>query len=149
MSGTEPFYFRMRDDPRADTVYLNGEGRLSYTNLVKMYVPMGAHGQAVYMYARFRDGEEWRQYEKSFMNIKRYIARCNKDHAERAIADDVLEMKMQKVWIPMVEEFITKYSAEMVPLDIRWAYNDVMKELGREERVWPTLIRLVPDRASI
>jgi hypothetical protein len=138
------FYKKVSEDMEATTYYLDGPGRLEYPILIRMYVMSGGHGPALYMVARFRDDEEWNDYEESFLAIKRKIASFNMQHGRGTITSEALDRGLEETWIPMVDAFAERYSPNMVPLDIRWGYNDVMRELGREEKVWPPKIRVRP-----
>jgi hypothetical protein len=125
--------------------YLNGPGRLNLPYLVVVYVSAGEHGKAANMYARFADDMEWSEYEEAFMGIKRKIAKWNHAHATGKVSMGRLRTAMDEEWIPMVEAFIKKYSAEMVPYDIRWAYNDVLTNRNREPKVWPNRVVIMEE----
>jgi hypothetical protein len=140
------FCAKMKKDSSAEEYYLNGKGRLQNNVLVKLYIPEGLHHpKAAYLYARFVNENEWHEYEKELMEIKRTIATLNHEFSTGKYGEGELDEQLTKKWIPLTEAFMNKYSKEMVPTDVRWAINDVEQNLGKKVTTWPELIKITDE----
>jgi hypothetical protein len=106
------FYTKIRCDLKANSFWLGTSERLLYPYLVRMYVPAGGHGEAAYMYSRFKDEEEWVEFEKKFMSIKRVIAKYNDAHGKGRVDDEQLKKYMEGKWIPLVDRLVNDYGNE-------------------------------------
>lgn len=68
--------------------------------------------------------------------IKDEIAAINYSHRDGFITKDEHARKMKEEWCPLVYSFIDTYGKLMVSEDIRWALNDVEKNVALTKTSW-------------
>jgi hypothetical protein len=98
-------------------------------------------GGTLFYFSCFRDKEEYITYIKLIDKVKMTIAKVNDEHADGKILSAEYETKLEKGWIPLVKELFGRFGEDMIPHDVRWAYNDVLKSLKKPQhsgpRSWP------------
>jgi hypothetical protein len=80
----------------------------------------------IFYFSYFKDKEEYNAYINLVDRIKMTIAAINDEHAD------------EKGWIPLVKELFGRFGEDMIPHDVRWAYNDVLKSLKKPRHKWTT-----------
>ena len=101
------------------------------------------------MVANFKDEKEWSEYWKEVSHIRESMDRINQEYGSTESCDPKLyKERLEKDWWPVAESFVNKYSVWMVPLDLRWAMDDVGLELfDNVDKLpsWPPKIKLSMD----
>jgi hypothetical protein len=92
----------------------------------------------IFYFSCFKDKEEYNAYINLVDRIKMTIAAINDEHADGKILSAEYETKLEKGWIPLVKELFGRFGEDMIPHDVRWAYNDVLKSLQKPRHKWTT-----------
>ena len=90
----------------------------------------------VWYCAHFATHDERDVYQAGNSRIKDEIAAINYSHRDGCITKEEHAGKMKEEWCPLVYSFIDTYGKLMVSEDIRWALNDVEKNVGLPTTSW-------------
>jgi hypothetical protein len=101
----------------------------------------------IFYFSCFKDKEEYKTYINLVDKVKMTIAEINDEHADGKLLSKGYKTKLEKIWIPLVKEMFGKFGEDMIPHDIRWAYNDVLQTLKKPRHKWTAQLE-VTTRAN-
>lgn len=90
----------------------------------------------VWNHAHFETEEERDKFASKDRGIKDHIASTNYRLQDGDMTKEEHTRELKDVWCPLVYSFIQTYGKTMVSDDIRWALNDVEKNVGLPETTW-------------
>lgn len=95
--------------------------------------------------AHFVDNAEFSDFKKDYSNLKKFLADLNNDLNSGEMNTSTWDRIAREAWLPMVERFIQKWTAEFLPPDIRQDVTSLEEYFGRVPRIWPDVLELPDD----
>ena len=91
---------------------------------------------------QFRHVTDARQFLSSMMEIKDAIADQKRAYETQSINENEWRTWLTCQWIPMTTAFTEYWTPACVPVDERFAIDDVRQNIGMEEIHWPSLLHI-------